>query len=458
MDVIVIGDIMLDINYYSYIYRNAPEANIPIHNIHHIDYLLGGAANIAHNLSNLNLSIELLSVIGNDETGIKLKTLLDHKKIKHKLFMDNERVTTQKNRIFNKNNLNIRYDIEDTKNINNEIANNLFDYIKNKKVKVIILSDYDKGVLTENLVKNIIEYSNNNNIYTFIDPKVKNFLKYKNCFCFKPNFYEAQEISKKTDVQDMIEFIKENINCKNLVLTLGKDGIMLNNINNHIFHKEDIKVTDVTGSGDIVLSILVYIFLSKKDLLLACKIANYIAGISVQVIGNYSLSKNDINNYYLNNPDSKIIYDTEISKIIELSKIENLVFTNGCFDILHSAHIQLLQYSKKQGDILVVGLNSDESIKRIKGEKRPINNQEERIKILSLFDFIDYIIVFNDDTPFNILKMLKPKILVKGSDYLIETIIGREFCKEIKLFNYIENKSTSLIINKIQKKSNINAI
>jgi D-beta-D-heptose 7-phosphate kinase/D-beta-D-heptose 1-phosphate adenosyltransferase len=147
----------------------------------------------------------------------------------------------------------------------------------------------------------------------------------------------------------------------------------------------------------------------------------------------------------------KIIFDYEINKITELSKQSNVVFTNGCFDILHSAHIKLFQYSKSQGNILVVGLNSDESIKHLKGPERPINNIEERSTILSLFHFIDYIIIFDEDTPYNILKLLQPDVIVKGGDYCVETIIGTEYCKEVKLFNYIQNKSTSLVVSKIKK-------
>lgn len=451
MNVIIIGDIMMDINYFSNIERNAPEADIPIHNINDIDYLIGGAGNVAQNLKNLNVNVELISVIGDDLMGEKMKIILDEKKIKCKLFIDRNRTTTQKNRIFFKNKLNVRFDIEDKYTINSYISDSIFNYIKTKKIDAIIISDYDKGVLEENLVKNIIEYCNKMNIYTFVDPKIENFFKYKDCFCFKPNLNEATQISKKTEIKEMIDFIKENVNCANVVITLGKDGIILNDIYNKISHDREITVVDVTGSGDVVLSILVYIYLKHKDLLLACKIANYIGGISVRHIGNYNVTLKDIDNYFLSNLDSKVIYDTDINKIEQLSRNNNnIVFTNGCFDILHSAHIKLLQYSKKQGDILVVGLNSDESIKRIKGEERPINNQEERINILSLFDFVDYIIVFNDDTPFNILKTLKPDILIKGSDYTIDNILGREFCKEIKLFHFIENKSTSLIVKKIK--------
>jgi len=454
MNIIVFGDIILDINYFSKIERVAPEAsNIPIHNIYNIAYHLGGAANVSHNLHNLDTNIEFVSVIGNDYYSEKISDLLNEKMIPNKLYVDKTRNTTQKNRIFFNNTLQTRYDIEDTHEISHELENEIFNYIISKKLDAIVISDYNKGCVKETLVKNIIKYANENNIYTFIDPKIHNYLKYQNCFCFKPNVKEATQISKSEDLSETIIFIKKNIKCTNLVLTCGKDGILLNDIENKIRHKKDINVVDVTGCGDIVLSLLVYQFLLTKDLLLACNIANYIAGISTQIIGNYIINKEDLNRYYLLDKQmeiNKVIHDHETDKIENISIHKNIVFTNGCFDILHSAHIQLLQYSKKQGDVLVVGLNSDESVRRLKGDTRPINNIDERSNILALFDFIDYVIIFSDDTPFSIIKSLKPDIIIKGSDYNKDNVIGKEFCKEVRLFDYITNKSTSLIIGKIK--------
>lgn len=449
MNIIVLGDIMLDINHFSKIERNAPESdNVPIYNVYETTFHLGGAANVSHNLYNINANVELISIIGDDYYGKKMIDILDKKKIPNKLWIDNTRTTTQKNRIFYNNILKTRYDIENTHEISSLLEEEIFNYIKSKKTAAIILSDYNKGCATKTLMKNIIKYANENNIYTFVDPK-NDYLKYQSCFCFKPNLKEAIGISKTDDLIETIDFLKENIKYVNLVLTCGKDGIILNNIENKINHKKYIEVVDVTGSGDIVLAVLVYHFLLTKDIQFACNISNYIAGISVKSIGNYIVSKEDLDHYLLFT--SKIINGTEIEKISRLSRLnETIVFTNGCFDILHSAHIELLQYSKKQGDLLIVGLNSDDSIRRLKGITRPINNIIERSTILSLFDFVDYIIIFNEDTPFHILQHLKPDIIIKGSDYTKENIIGKEFCKEVKLFSYIKDKSTSLIIEQIK--------
>lgn len=447
---------MIDINYISKVQRFAPESvNTAIYNISDINYVLGGAANVAKNLTNLGINVEIISVIGDDFYGNEIIQLFNSKQIQNKLFFENYRKTTQKNRIFVNDKLNVRYDIESTHDISSHVEDEIINYVLSKSnIDAIIISDYDKGVITENLSQTIISYANNKNIPTFVDPKLKNYIKYKGCFLFKPNQNEAEIISGEKNIHKILHFIKDKIDCKNILLTRGKEGMILNNLYNKIEHDSIINLLDVTGAGDVVLSVLVYVFIKENDLLKACKIANYIGGKSVSVIGNYDVSINDIDEYYeniINIEKNKIIYDYENEKITKITENnDNIVFTNGCFDILHSAHIELLKFSKKQGNILVVGLNSDDSIKRLKGETRPINDINERSKILSLFDFIDYIIIFSDDTPLNVIKKLKPDVLIKGSDYNKDNIIGKEYVKNIILFEFIENKSSTRVINKIK--------
>jgi D-beta-D-heptose 7-phosphate kinase/D-beta-D-heptose 1-phosphate adenosyltransferase len=457
MNVLILGDVMLDINKTSEIKRNAPEADIPIYNILDVNYILGGASNVALNLKNLKTNIEIISVIGDDISGDKIKELFDFNKIKYKLFVDKERKTTQKNRIFFNNKLYVRYDNESIHDISINIENEIISYITCKNdIDAIVISDYDKGLVTENLAQIIINYANENNILTFVDPKLKNYTKYRNCFLFKPNQFEAETISGEKNIDKILHFIKDKIGCKNILMTRGKEGMILNNIQNKIEHTSIINLVDVTGAGDVVLSVLVYCYLKEGDLLKACKCANFIAGKSVGVIGNYCISKTDIDEYNeiingQNLVNNKILYDYEVDKIKNISKMHNnIVFTNGCFDILHSGHIKNLQFSKSKGDILVVGLNSDESIKRLKGSNRPINDINERSLMLSLLDFVDYIIIFSDDTPYNLLKNLRPDILVKGSDYNVENVVGSEFAKKVILFDYIDGRSTTNIIKKIK--------
>lgn len=299
MNILVIGDIMLDINYNSIINRTAPEANIPIYNINDVNYILGGASNVAQNLNYLGINVELISVIGNDYYGEIMKKILNDKQIQYHIF-DDLRKTTQKHRIFNNNKISVRYDVEDTFDISTELSSKIMSYIMNKQnIDAIVISDYNKGLLTTQLCKEIIDYSNKNNIYTFVDPKIKNVEKYQNCFCFKPNMVECRtiteinkmdinkmELSELENIDSMFAIIKQKINCKNIVITSGENGIYINNKSNHITHSKKIDVIDVTGAGDIVITVITYIYLKTKDLLLACKIANSIAGKSVQPLIN----------------------------------------------------------------------------------------------------------------------------------------------------------------------------
>lgn len=476
--IIIIGDLMLDIYHYCNTTRNASEADIPLYKIFNTKYLLGGASNVANNL-NIIISNEkkqteviFISVIGDDEAGIRIRNLLQSMKIKSKLFIDSSRPTTQKSRIINENKIVGRYDIENNTEISDNLQKKILKYISKKSnIHSIIISDYAKGIITNNLCKKIIDYSNKNNIYTYIDPKPFDSSKYKNCFCFKPNLNEGIQISGKTEIQDIFHTLSKKINPKHIILTCDKNGMYMDDINNHIENNNDnIEPIDVTGCGDVVLSIIVYIYYRYKDLLKACKIANYIATYkAIRTIGNYQTTNEDIqealewenkelhksitNSYSLSNKiknnTTKIIYDYEINKIKKLSKLENIVFTNGCFDIVHSAHIKLLKYSKNLGEKLIVGLNSDSSIKQIKGEDRPINNEEERIDYLSSLEWIDYIILFNDTTPYNILKILQPNIMIKGGDYTIDKIIGSEFANQVIIYDYIEKYSTTNTINRV---------
>ena len=451
MNIVVLGDIMMDINHKSITTRSAAEADLPVYKVLETNYILGGAGNVAKNLKNLKTNVEIICVLGNDNYGKKIDNTLKELGIKNMCYFDSSRKTTQKNRLFCDEKLVSRFDIEDSHDIDVNMESSIFNYIDKKinSINAFIISDYNKGVVTASLCNKIINLCKNHNIPTFIDPKFTNIHKYKNCFCFKPNLKEAETISGSTNLDKVFEDIKNIINPVNLVITSSRDGMFLNNSTNQIKHKSEIPVIDVTGAGDIALCIIVYIYIKSKNMKLACEIANFICGKSVQTIGNYQLVLQDIYDFYLQN---KIIYDYESEKISYLSSLKDnnkIVFTNGCFDIVHSAHLKLLKFCKKQGDLLIVGLNSDSSIKKLKGESRPINLVEERADFLLQTSYVDYVIIFDTETPYEIINTLKPNILVKGGDYKIEDVIGRKFVDKVILFDFIKDRSTSLVVKKI---------
>jgi D-beta-D-heptose 7-phosphate kinase/D-beta-D-heptose 1-phosphate adenosyltransferase len=509
--VLVIGDVMLDTYHHCETFRRAPEADIPVYNVKKTVHKLGGAANVAKNLKNLECNVFMVSVVGPDRPGEEIQRLLIKNKIYSTLFTDPSRKTTNKIRILHENKLVNRHDIEKVSNIKKKYEIYIMEFIskfcEQSSLDAIVISDYAKGVITAKLCKTIIDYANENNIRTFVDPKVNNIHKYRNCYLFKPNWHEAKAMTgplwlrakaDRSSIDLIFEYLKEEINSKSTVITCGKDGMYFDGKRNHVCVSQDKPVVDVTGSGDIVLAVLVYSLLMNNSLHMSCYLAHIIATKGVGTVGNYEISLKDItdtiqryNTIYgmshvggLNHRrfemghevsqisnfevdlsedvtgqvplqifkgiNAKIIKDTDTVKISKIGLMADVVFTNGCFDIIHSAHIKLLNYAKSLGKILVVGLNSDASIRQLKGPERPINNETERCELLANLGMVDHVILFDEDTPYTILSYLRPKIMVKGGDYEKDQVIGSEFAQQVALFNYIENTSTTNMIQKIK--------
>lgn len=469
MNILVLGDVILDIFYFSRSIRNAPEdPTVPIQKVESTEYKVGGAANVALNLASLGANVTLLGVIGGDKEGLKLQSLLSENSfLNAQLFCLSDKPTTQKHRVFEKlrknNKLISRFDIESTEDLDIDNVRIVCSYVQEQShnFDAIVFSDYGKGFLTQTLCLSVIDFAKANGILTFVDPKLKYVNKFARCFCFKPNLNEARIITGELDTNRIITRLLNQFECENIVITKGNEGLVL--YEHHKGSTTEIKcslqidpVQDVTGAGDIVIVVLVYMYLASKDLNLAANIANSVASEKgVQNIGNYIVKKEDIEEAICKNVlhqmTNKTLYAGILGLFRNFHKKEKIVFTNGCFDILHSAHIECLQFAKKQGDILIVGLNSDKSVSQLKGPKRPINAVEERSKMLALFDFVDFVVVFDDETPIKIIEELKPDVLVKGGDYKnIESIVGFGIAKEIILFDYRENKSSSTVIKKIE--------
>jgi D-beta-D-heptose 7-phosphate kinase/D-beta-D-heptose 1-phosphate adenosyltransferase len=268
---------------------------------------------------------------------------------------------------------------------------------------------------------------------------------------------ESIALTKTTDISNMFVKIKKSLYNTHTIITDGENGIYVDNISNHITHDKKNTLVDVTGAGDVVMSVLVYCFFKyNQDITIAGVIANYIGGKSVQVLGNYAICLKDVEEGYntlILKQQKKIFLDTDTEELKSFQN-KNVVFTNGCFDIVHSGHLKLLNYCRNQGEILIVGLNSDESVKKLKGDSRPINSISERSEFLLDLNIVDYVVIFNDDTPYNVINMIKPKTLIKGGDYCKESIVGSELVDKVLIYEFIENKSSTRIINKILNSQN----
>lgn len=444
-NILVIGDIMIDRYIYTNISKIANEAPIPVFSFNNEKNILGGCGNVLENMKLFQNNLYLISVIG-DDLNKNIVQNLTHK-FNSNLIIDSTRKTSVKTRILSDNKILLRYDIENTHVINSDIESQIINSFNTllPTLDIVIFSDYNKGILTEKICKHIIEQCNLNNKITIGDLKY-NFMFYKNITLTKPNYSEAKQFTKKENVTEMHNIIFDQINCKYSIITLGKDGISFSDKNNLFTTSyESNEVIDVTGAGDIVTAIIGSFF-NKIDLKLILKLATYLGTLSVKKIGTYEISHNDILCSYkwIKNKE----FNTDILYHIKNSK-NKIVFTNGCFDVLHIGHLSYLEEAKKLGHILILGLNSDNSIKRLKGDKRPINNLNDRITFLNKLDFIDFIVPFDEDTPLNIIKLIQPDILVKGGDYTIESVIGREFAKETVILPFVDGKSSTNIINKL---------
>ena len=447
-NILIIGDIMLDEYIHVKINKIANEAPIPVFSYLDKKYILGGCGNVYQNMKLFNNNLYILSVVGDDNNGMIIKNMINNNDI----IIDSSRKTTVKTRILADNKILLRYDNENTCPINSSIEMLIidkFDMIFDK-IDIVIFSDYNKGVLTHSICQYIINKCNQYNKITIGDLK-HNFSYFKSITITKPNLLEATNYTKKSNLIEIHEYIIKTIKCKYSIITLGKDGISLydnNNLYKTLYSSEDI--IDVTGAGDIVTSVIGSLFKQTSnidDLKNILNIATYLATVSVKKLGTYEMNYNDIiAAYKFNNKNKLLTHD--IIHYLKKSK-SKVVFTNGCFDILHIGHIQYLEQARKLGDYMIVGLNSDESVKKLKGPSRPINNIYDRIDFLKKFDFIDFIIEFNQDTPLELIKLLEPDILVKGGDYTHDTIVGREYAKRTIILPFVEGKSTTNIINKI---------
>ena len=452
----VIGDFMIDHYLWGDSHRISPEAPVPVVEITEEEDRLGGAGNAVNSLLSLKSDILISTVLGKGSK--RLLDILDDKNIDCSgVFVDDNRDTIIKSRIMSSHQQMIRYDRESTIPITTEYEDMIFEYISQhiSNITLMLLSDYEKGVLTNRLTQKLIHLANIHNIKLIIDPK-KEFYKYQNAWMLKPNKKELSiatgiDIKTKDDLITAGWSLKEELNLEYLLVTLGEDGMAL--FGDEYTHIPTVtkEVYDVTGAGDTVLASLGYYLEHHNDIIEAIHFANTAAAIVVGKIGSATVTIGEINakegelNY---NADYKIIDIKQIANVIESykSNSQKIVFTNGCFDILHLGHVKYLQKAKALGDVLIVGLNSNDSVKRLKGSSRPINDQYDRAYLLASLQVVDLVIIFSEDTPYNLIQTIQPDILTKGADYKGKQVVGSDLVNDVRLIELVDGRSTSKII------------
>lgn len=453
--ILVVGDLMLDHYILGDCSRVSPEAPVQVVEVKKEQNRLGGACNVAHNLISLGAKVELCGVIGEDRAGEELLSQAKELGIgTSHIYQDSQRQTTQKSRVLVSNQQILRVDREDRGEVSSEVLSQIFNTIAKEITSFdgVILSDYGKGVLSEKMTRELITLANQHQKIILCDPKGSDYSKYKNATLLTPNKKEAKEatgieIDNPETLLLALNSLKNQCSLTYPLITLSEDGIgILENEELQVFPTLAQEVYDVTGAGDTVIASLCFALSQGKSIQDACKFANSAAAVVVAKVGSATATQEEI---YLFSQDSGV-ESKILSSPKDLPQNANIVFTNGCFDILHKGHVSYLQKAKELGDILVVGLNSDRSVKALKGEERPINSQEDRAYLLASLECVDFVIIFDELTPYELIKEISPSILVKGADYEGKEVVGSEFAKEVRLLEFVEGKSTTNIIKKIK--------
>ena len=460
--ILVIGDLMIDHYLWGECDRISPEAPVAVVDIRSENKRLGGAGNVMANLKALDCDVGVMSVVGDDESGKDIVLMLENMGVKiEKILKEKDRKSAHKTRIMVVHQQVIRFDKESKDDILESSKDELLNSLKNiiKNYDAVLLSDYAKGVLRDDFCKQIIKIANENSKFILIDPKGSDYSKYKNATLLTPNLKEAmQALKMKIDDDASLKLalkrLKDELNLTYSIITLSERGIALyNNDEVKIIPAIAKEVFDVTGAGDTVLATLGYALSNKMDIVSALSLANKAAAVVVGKVGSATASLDEIEKYSKSssstNLEEKIKSLDEICQILKNSD-KKVVFTNGCFDILHAGHIKYLNKAKKLGDILIIGLNSDSSVKRLKGKTRPINSQNSRALLLSALEFVDFVVIFDEDTPLNLIEKIRPDILVKGADYTGKEVVGSNIAKEVVLVEFEDGFSTTNIINKIK--------
>ena len=468
--ILVIGDVMLDTYYIGDVTRISPEAPVPVFKKKDERSVLGGAGNVAANLVAAKQEVYILSTIGQDETGERLRNKFDEIGINTDYLMSCKKDTTSKIRFIAGNNQQVlRLDIEQTTQLSTDECKMIISKICDDNIAqfdLILISDYLKGLLTKDFSKEIITLANQHKIKVIIDVKDPDIDKYKGAFLIKPNLKELQDlvgikIKTKEEIIECSKLLRNKCECEYVLTTCGDAGMVLVGKNKeYTVRSVGHEVFDVTGAGDTVIAYIAVCLANDMDIQEAVDISNIAAGIQVSKLGTSQVYLREIKNH-LNRSriayKDKILHSTDAEIIKKLHRDQKIVFTNGCFDILHIGHIRYLQDASRLGDVLIIGLNSDASVRRLKGNDRPINSQEERAEMLCSLGCVDYVIVFGEDTPIEVIKLIQPDVIVKGGDYNRDEVIGREYVEskggELVLLPFVKGKSTTNIIKKIQNRS-----
>ena len=469
--ILVVGDLILDRYADGKAQRVSPEAPVLVFEAGEERYLLGGACNVAANLRELGASTSVLGVIGDDEGGRTLRQLLQDADIDTQaLVVDPTRPTTRKTRYVAKTMQVLRVDEESRAPVGGTAEAQMLAILEQRPFpwKSVLLSDYGKGVLTPRVIQAAIAAARSQGGVTVVDPKGKDYSIYRGVDLLTPNREEAEAatgVSIKTteDLHRTAQRLREITGIRTAVITLGKDGIFFEREDgtHRIIPTEARQVFDVTGAGDTVVAVLTFCRAAGVSLEDSLRLANHAAGITVAKLGTWAPSRREVLARLGENSVSSGGKVLSLEAAIEVASRlraegRRLVFTNGCFDILHPGHCDYLAKSRSYGDALMVGINTDASVQRQqKGPGRPINCLEDRAAVLAALQAVDYVVAFDDDTPKDLIEAITPHVLAKGEDWRDKGVVGREWVEahggQVLLVPLVPGRSTTNVVEKILK-------
>lgn len=464
---LVIGDVMLDRYLIGDVSRISPEAPVPVVLLKTQHDRAGGAANVAANLALLGIKTHIIGCVGNDGEATILidlvaKTGIDHSGIIH----SKQRPTIAKTRILSGHQQMMRLDQENNSAFTATENAQLVDAIQQQlalKPTVVILSDYAKGLLSSEVCQQVISQCNALKIPVLVDPKGHDYSKYSHATALTPNKKEAAEacITTTNDpgLIDKAAVLKHKLDLQFFVITRGDEGISLIDQHAHLLPATAKQVFDVSGAGDTVIATLAAGLIHELSPLESLQLANVAAGVVVGKVGTVPITRDDLIEALTSEQSSE-----QAHKVCDLPQLQRkvnawkknkqkIVFTNGCFDLLHAGHVTYLEAAKKRGDKLILGLNTDRSVSALKGPTRPVVNENDRARVLAALESVDAVILFDEDTPLNLINTLKPDVIAKGSDYTADQVVGgrevESWGGEIALIDLVAGRSTSNIIKKM---------
>ncbi len=465
---LVVGDLMLDEYLWGKTERISPEAPVQVVDVLREDLRLGGAGNVANSLLALGCQVAVASVIGEDENGWNLVKTFNKLGITTEgILQEAGRRTGRKTRVLASNQQIVRIDRESREPLSNPLEKRLCNWLQEHVpgFDVVLISDYLKGVLTPQVLRTVMTAARQRKTPVLVDPKGNDYRKYRGATCLTPNRKEAESASGipircQTTLHEAASSLMAMAELDNLLITRSEEGMSLFCGTGETVHIPTVarEVFDVTGAGDTVLALLAFGVAGGLDLAEAARLANVAAGIAVGKLGTSIVTPDEIITAVAashRDSDSKVKSREVLAGIIEQEQTRGrrVVFTNGCFDLLHAGHVKYLQAARHLGDLLVLGLNSDASVRRLKGSKRPLIGEDERAHILAALDCVDYVCLFDDDTPLELIMALKPQILVKGGDYTADGVVGKEIVESyggrVELIPFVDGKSTTNIIEKV---------